>query len=63
MKKSAILEAVHETAQRLHQAGVMDQATLREFDRQVNREPESQIAKKSQRSPRDLLKKWEGAVE
>ncbi len=33
MKKSAILEAVHETAQGLHQAGVMDLVTLREFDR------------------------------
>jgi putative transcriptional regulator len=32
-KKSAILEAVHETAQGLHQAGVIDQITLREFDR------------------------------
>ncbi len=32
-KKSIILEAVHETAQGLHQAGVMDQMTLREFDR------------------------------
>ena len=32
-KKSAILEAVHETAQGLHRAGVMDQITLREFDR------------------------------
>lgn len=31
--KSAILEAVHETAQGLHEAGVMDQVTLREFDR------------------------------
>ena len=31
--------------------------------RQVNREPESQIAKKPQTSPRDLLKKWEGVVE
>lgn len=31
--KSAILEAVHETAQGLHKAGVMDQVTLREFDR------------------------------
>lgn len=31
--KSAILEAVHETAQGLHEAGVMDQITLREFDR------------------------------
>ncbi len=31
--KSAILEAVHETAQDLHKAGVMDQITLREFDR------------------------------
>ena len=31
--KSAILEAVHETATGLHNAGVMDQVTLREFDR------------------------------
>ena len=31
--KSAILEAVHETAKGLHKAGVMDQVTLREFDR------------------------------
>ena len=31
--KSAILEAVHDTAKGLHQAGVMDQVTLREFDR------------------------------
>jgi putative transcriptional regulator len=30
--KSAILEAVHETAQGLYKAGVMDQITLREFD-------------------------------
>ena len=32
-KKSAILEAVHETATGLHKAGVMDQVTMREFDR------------------------------
>jgi putative transcriptional regulator len=32
-KKSAILEAVHDTAKGLHKAGVMDQVTLREFDR------------------------------
>jgi putative transcriptional regulator len=31
--KSSILEAVHETAKGLHQAGVMDMTTLREFDR------------------------------
>ena len=31
--KSAILEAVHETATGLHAAGVMDRVTLREFDR------------------------------
>ena len=31
--KSAILEAVHETATGLHKAGAMDQVTLREFDR------------------------------
>jgi putative transcriptional regulator len=31
--KSAILEAVHDTAKGLHQVGVMDQVTLREFDR------------------------------
>ncbi|WP_292824879.1 hypothetical protein [Nostoc sp. JL33] len=30
--KSAILEAVHETATGLHKAGLMDQTTLREFD-------------------------------
>jgi putative transcriptional regulator len=30
--KSAILEAVHDTAKGLHAAGVMDQITLREFD-------------------------------
>ena len=32
-KKSAILEAVHDTAKGLHKADVMDQVTLREFDR------------------------------
>lgn len=31
--KSPILEAVHETAKGMHKAGVMDQVTLREFDR------------------------------
>ena len=31
--KSAILEAVHEIATGLHQAGVMDQVTLCELDR------------------------------
>ncbi|WP_017749167.1 hypothetical protein, partial [Scytonema hofmannii] len=31
--KSAILEAVQETAKGLHKAGVMDRVTLREFDR------------------------------
>jgi putative transcriptional regulator len=31
--KSAILDAVHGTARGLHKAGVMDQLTLREFDR------------------------------
>ncbi len=31
--KSSILEAVQETARGLHAAGVMDQVTLREFDR------------------------------
>ncbi len=31
--KSAILEAVHETALGLHRAGAMDRLTLREFDR------------------------------
>ena len=30
--KSSILEAVHQTARGLHQAGVMNQVTLREFD-------------------------------
>ena len=31
--KSTILEAAHKTAKGLHAAGVMDQVTLREFDR------------------------------
>lgn len=31
--KSNILEAVHDTAKGLHKAGVMNQFTLREFDR------------------------------
>ena len=31
--KSPILDAVRETAKGLHQAGVLDQLTLREFDR------------------------------
>lgn len=31
--KSAILDAVHDTAKGLHKVGVMDQVTLREFDR------------------------------
>ena len=31
--KSTLLEAVHDTANGLHKAGVMDQLTLREFDR------------------------------
>jgi putative transcriptional regulator len=31
--KSPILAAVHETAKGLHRAGVMDQVTLRKFDR------------------------------
>ncbi len=32
-KKSAILEAVYETATDLHKAGVMNETTLREFER------------------------------
>lgn len=31
--KSAILEAAHDTAKGLYQAGLMDQVTLREVDR------------------------------
>ncbi|MER2511762.1 MAG: DNA-binding transcriptional regulator [Nitrosomonas ureae] len=31
--KSIILEAVHDTAKDLHKASVLDQVTLREFDR------------------------------
>ena len=31
--KSTILEAVHDTAKGSHKAGVLDQVTLREFDR------------------------------
>lgn len=32
-KRSSILSAVHDTAKGLHRAGVMDQITLREFDK------------------------------
>jgi DNA-binding transcriptional regulator YiaG len=32
-KKSRVLEAVHDTAKGLHKAGVINQVTLREFDR------------------------------
>jgi putative transcriptional regulator len=32
MTTKSILEAVHETAEGLHQAGIMDTRTLREFD-------------------------------
>jgi putative transcriptional regulator len=32
-KKSAIFEAVYDTAKGLHKAGVMDQVTLLEFNR------------------------------
>jgi putative transcriptional regulator len=32
-KESLILEAVHETAKDLYEAGVMDRVTMREFDR------------------------------
>jgi putative transcriptional regulator len=32
-RKSEILEAVHETANDLYQAGVMDRMTMRKFDR------------------------------
>ena len=30
---SSILDAVHETASGLHDAGIMDKVTMREFDR------------------------------
>jgi hypothetical protein len=32
-------------------------------DREADQEPENQIVNQPQGSPRDLLKKWEGAVE
>jgi putative transcriptional regulator len=32
-KKSRILEAVHESARDLHEIGLVDQVTMREFDR------------------------------
>ena len=32
MMKKAILDVVHETAQDLHEAGAMDDVTLKEFD-------------------------------
>ena len=31
--RSPILDAIHETASGLHESGVMDKATMREFDR------------------------------
>lgn len=37
--KSAILEAVHDTARGLYQAGTMDQPALREFDRLCRTRP------------------------
>jgi putative transcriptional regulator len=36
-KKSAILEAVHDTAKGLYQAGVIDKVTLREFVGEASR--------------------------
>lgn len=45
-KKSAILEAVHDTAKGLHRAGVMDLVTLREFDRLCLPPIESLISEK-----------------
>ena len=32
MKRSRILDAVHESAKGLHEAGVMDEMTMRQFD-------------------------------
>lgn len=32
MKRSRILETVHESAKGLHEAGVMDETTMRQFD-------------------------------
>ena len=51
------------TAQQQQVLHFIDFLALELGDRQVNQEPESQITKKPQSSPRDLLKKWEGAVE
>jgi putative transcriptional regulator len=31
--RSSILDAVHETASGLHDSGIMDKVTMREFDR------------------------------
>lgn len=49
--KSAILEAVHNTVKGLHQAAVMDQVTLREFDRLCAQTP-SRTNKKNKQEER-----------
>ena len=63
--KSAILEAVHDTAKGLHQAGVMDQVTLREFDRLCLPPVEPLIRSKSSKSvkPRGSVRQSCRAVE
>ena len=52
--KSAILEAVHETAKGLHAAGVMEQVTLREFDRLGPAARRAATAGADQANPRDF---------
>ena len=49
--KSAILEAVHETAKGLRKAGVMDQVTLREFHRMC----QPSVAKLTSRQIKSVL--------
>lgn len=50
--KSAILEAAHDTAKGLHQAGVMDQVRLREFDRLCAQTPSRTNKKNKQKEGR-----------
>jgi putative transcriptional regulator len=67
-KKSAILEAVHETATGLHQAGLIVQTTLREFERLCLSviKPLHRFIKKTRKTPTkelDIALKRKGNLE
>ena len=51
--KSPILDAVHDTAKGLYEAGAMDQSTLREFD-QLCLPPVEPLQPEQKRSPTSL---------